>query len=309
MRVSPTRCSQARTSAVERTGRARAIADVGAPRGPRARARPAGPRGPPVRERSGGAPARRGAHQDRGRTARRASAGCPASRPKKSGAQHQDHPGPGADRVEEAVAELGRDTRRHPPAGPPRPGRRPAPPVPRRALPRGPRAGRCPGRRQRRPGLRPGQRAGRERRHQPGPDQGRLAGAGGPDHDEEALVDEAADELVHQPFPPDEQVGVRRVVARQPLVRARPPGRAVGEQPGVLGQHLLLELAEPRAGIHAEPVGELGPRPPAGLQRVPLPALPVQGEHEQLPQPLPVGVVPQPRLGLRRRRAASPASR
>jgi hypothetical protein len=76
------------------------------------------------------------------------------------------------------------------------------------------------------------------------------------------------------------------------------------EQTGILGENLRLELAQPRPRIHAQPVAQLSSGPPVRLQRVALPPLPVQGEHQQLPQPFPVRVVAQPRfrLGCRRRR-------
>ena len=55
-------------------------------------------------------------------------------------------------------------------------------------------------------------------------------------------------------------------------------------------EDLLLELAQARAGLEPELVGEPGPDPLVGRQRVGLAARAVQRGDQQLPQPFPIGV-------------------
>ncbi len=64
------------------------------------------------------------------------------------------------------------------------------------------------------------------------------------------------------------------------------PGRFRGVEGGVLPQDELVQPAQPRAGVHAEGVGEQHPPLLEGAQRVGLPVAAVQGEHERGAQAL-----------------------
>ncbi len=105
-----------------------------------------------------------------------------------------------------------------------------------------------------------------------------------------------------------EQVVVAGEVGGHRLAVALPPLRAgfdVGEQKrdgvvgrgdrgvevGALGQHLLLELAEVRAGFHAELLDEELPGPLVDAQGVGLAALAVEGHHQAPPGRLPQRVL------------------
>ncbi len=72
----------------------------------------------------------------------------------------------------------------------------------------------------------------------------------------------------------------------QPVATQRGADRLVQEQPRVLGEDPLLELPQRRPRVEAELLHQ---RPPVLLERpkrVGLPARPVEGEHEQGPDPL-----------------------
>ena len=92
--------------------------------------------------------------------------------------------------------------------------------------------------------------------------------------------------------------GDRRVATR---------GRCVPPEARILREDLLLERAELRTGLDAELLDEHVARLLVGAQRVGLTARAVQGEHEQLAEPLPDRVLLGEPLGLDRdRRVAAP---
>ena len=92
------------------------------------------------------------------------------------------------------------------------------------------------------------------------------------------------------------------ISASRPTSSADSDGRfpvaAGARSAAVVVEDLLLELPQPRPGIEAELVGEQGPDPLVGRQRVGLAARSVQRGDQQLPQALPVRVGRDGRLQL-----------
>jgi hypothetical protein len=85
-------------------------------------------------------------------------------------------------------------------------------------------------------------------------------------------------------------------------------------EPRILLQNSLVEPRQLRRGIDAELVGEDLSQPLVCIERVRLPALPVEGEHEQPPEALPQWVASdqhfqladRPRLGAARKEPLDP---
>ena len=133
-------------------------------------------------------------------------------------------------------------------------------------------------------------RALRQPGEKPGADHRGLPGPGRPHHHDQSTVDQGCDQLLGEPLPAHEELGVRDVVPGQPLVGAGRPrdgtGREATQECGVLREHLRLEGAQPGAGLDAQLVVESGPCPLVGGEGVRLAAEPVQADHEQLPRAL-----------------------
>ena len=123
--------------------------------------------------------------------------------------------------------------------------------------------------------------------------------------DDRRHLDVAADELGRQ----------RRQVARRPHLMGlrRREREGIDIEQRVLGQDPLLELAAAGAGVETELVGQLGPDPLVGRQRVGLAPGSVQRGDQQLPQALLVRSGRHRRLQLadhaRRARRAATAPR
>ena len=134
---------------------------------------------------------------------------------------------------------------------------------------------------------------------------------GGGLHRQAGLARPARASQRHQPAGPDRpeqlfQLGVPADETAQPFPQITGCGRrgrpdrsrgGCGER-RILGQDPGLEFAQGRPGIDAQLAGQAVPDFGVGAQGVALPSGPVQGQDEQLPQPLAQRVLPALRLQL-----------